>query len=253
MKNSNFTNKIYYATLSTLIRPFRYTMERSIVIANSKFTMSRVLSYLKLKSYVVYPPVNVTPYLSLACINDHKEDIVVTVGRFSPIKNYEAILKVAQKLPEITFYIIGGTNSKRSLQYYNKIKRLSDGIDNLKLLSNCDLNDKISILQRAKIYLHAMINEHFGISIVEAMAAGLVPIVHKSGGPWLDILASQNGKYGFSYRSLNEAVKLINNLVTNNVLLQKISKKAVERAKFFSADKYRVRFRKIINSIIGKH
>ncbi len=31
-------------------------------------------------------------------------------------------------------------------------------------------------------------HEPFGIVVAEAMAAGAVPIVHKSGGPWIGIL-----------------------------------------------------------------
>jgi alpha-1,2-mannosyltransferase len=34
----------------------------------------------------------------------------------------------------------------------------------------------------AKVYFHPRIDEHFGISIVEAMASGLVPIVSDVGG-----------------------------------------------------------------------
>jgi alpha-1,2-mannosyltransferase len=44
-----------------------------------------------------------------------------------------------------------------------------------------------------------MIGEHFGISVVEAMVSGLVPVVHSSGGPWLDIL--EQGKGGFGYNT----------------------------------------------------
>ena len=36
----------------------------------------------------------------------------------------------------------------------------------------------------------SMWNEHFGISIVEMMAAGLVVIAHKSGGPLMDIITT---------------------------------------------------------------
>lgn len=42
-----------------------------------------------------------------------------------------------------------------------------------------------------------MTNEHFGIGIVECMAAGLIMVAHKSGGPMLDIIeeldTSRNG------------------------------------------------------------
>lgn len=39
-----------------------------------------------------------------------------------------------------------------------------------------------------------MWNEHFGISVVELMAAGLVVIAHNSGGPKLDIIPDTDGK-----------------------------------------------------------
>lgn len=40
----------------------------------------------------------------------------------------------------------------------------------------------------SQIGLHTMWNEHFGISIVEMMAAGLVTVAHKSGGPLMDLI-----------------------------------------------------------------
>ena len=43
-------------------------------------------------------------------------------------------------------------------------------------------------LSRAAVGLHTMWNEHFGISIVEMMAAGLVVVAHRSGGPLMDIV-----------------------------------------------------------------
>ena len=48
-------------------------------------------------------------------------------------------------------------------------------------------------LQTASVGLHTMWNEHFGISVVEMMAAGLLVIAHNSGGPAMDILQPYNG------------------------------------------------------------
>lgn len=47
---------------------------------------------------------------------------------------------------------------------------------------------------RAKVGLHTMWNEHFGIGVVEYMAAGLIPVAHKSGGPLMDIVTEYNNK-----------------------------------------------------------
>jgi alpha-1,2-mannosyltransferase len=47
-----------------------------------------------------------------------------------------------------------------------------------------------SYLREASVGIHTMWNEHFGISVVEMMAAGLVVVAHDSGGPSMDIVTS---------------------------------------------------------------
>ena len=49
----------------------------------------------------------------------------------------------------------------------------------------------------SKVGLHTMKQEHFGISIVEMMAAGMLTIAHKSGGPLKDILGSTEEMVGY--------------------------------------------------------
>ena len=41
---------------------------------------------------------------------------------------------------------------------------------------------KLNLMSRAKICIHPMKYEHFGIAVVEAMAVGLISIVHKYSG-----------------------------------------------------------------------
>lgn len=66
-------------------------------------------------------------------------------------------------------------------------------------------------LSQATIGINAMWNEHFGMVIVEYMAAGLVPVVHNSGGPKLDIVVPfpnpKTGEYeptGYLFRAPND-------------------------------------------------
>lgn len=44
-------------------------------------------------------------------------------------------------------------------------------------------------MRTASIGIHTMRQEHFGIGIVEMMAAGLLVVAHNSGGPKSDIVA----------------------------------------------------------------
>jgi len=53
--------------------------------------------------------------------------------------------------------------------------------------------------------IHTMWNEHFGIGIVEMMAAGLLTIAHRSGGPLRDIVIEDSGsRNGFLASSAQE-------------------------------------------------
>ncbi len=52
----------------------------------------------------------------------------------------------------------------------------------------------VKYLQTASIGTNGMWNEHFGIGVVEYLAAGVIPVVHNSGGPKLDIVVPYDGE-----------------------------------------------------------
>jgi alpha-1,2-mannosyltransferase len=62
-----------------------------------------------------------------------------------------------------------------------------------------------------------MWNEHFGIGIVEMMAAGLIVIAHRSGGPKTDIVVPFEGKpTGFLAETVDEYAETIYKALTMN-------------------------------------
>ena len=71
------------------------------------------------------------------------------------------------------------------------------------LRPNIPLEELIKIIRKAKVYFHPKSGEHFGISIAEAMAAGLVPIVPDVGGQ------TEFVPQKFHFKSLDEAANLV--------------------------------------------
>ena len=63
--------------------------------------------------------------------------------------------------------------------------------EKIEFVTNASYNELMEKLKIAKVGLHTMKNEHFGISIVEMMAAGLLTIAHDSAGPKMDIITEQ--------------------------------------------------------------
>ena len=66
--------------------------------------------------------------------------------------------------------------------------------DAVRFAPNLSLSELRELLGSAAVGLHTMWNEHFGIGVVEMLAAGVATIAHRSGGPALDII--QDGSTG---------------------------------------------------------
>lgn len=119
-----------------------------------------------------------------------EDDIVIVVPRIDKQKKIENAIRLAKLLKQNNIgsgmKIIGNMDYNYDLDYYlslNQMIRDFDLKDYVTLETNVCLNNLLSIMREAKVYFHPMVGEHFGISIVEAMAAGLVPVVSDVGGP----------------------------------------------------------------------
>ena len=98
------------------------------------------------------------------------------------------------------------------------------------------------ILAKAKVYVHCAQNEHFGISIVEAMAAGCVPVVHNSGGP-REIVSEDAG---CKWDSLREAVGQISTLIENDDVRSAFSKASISRSRQFGPEEFESGLRRVL-------
>lgn len=229
-----------------LISLFKNMEYKPIILTNSRFSASMINRFLEVNSLVVYPPVNIEEYLPLSR-NKNRDNIVLVIGRIEPAKNIASVPFIAKKVKNGKFVIIGSIGS---YSYYKHLVRLikSLGIgDRVRILPNASEREKIELLGKAKIYLHPMKYEHFGISIVEAMASGLIPVVHRSGGPWTDIV--EFGRYGFGFRDEDEAVSIIENaLELQGTELESLQSKIVARSRDFSY----IKFKYTINNIFSK-
>jgi glycosyltransferase involved in cell wall biosynthesis len=230
----------YKLLIGIFLDLFKSLIQKPILITNSKFTRQLIGTYLGTYPLVVYPPVETTKYMTVRHI-PKKGNIVLTISRLEEIKNLSLIPKIARETKNAKFIILGST-AAASKGYISQLLREARafGVENrIEVVQNANETSKKEILSRAKIYLHTMPGEYFGISIVEAMAAGLVPVVHQSGGPWLDILEESQGAYGYSYRSVDEAAHIINKLLEKEHERLQVSSRAIERSKLFDSERFK--------------
>ena len=152
-----------------------------------------------------------------------RENLVITVGRISPEKRFDLFLDLARMVPSVKFVIVG---TVQRIPYYEYLRQGAPGNVSFVLSPLRKVKD---VLGRAMAYVHCAENEHFGITIVEAMAAGCVPIVHDSGGP-REIV---NEDVGFRWRDLPAAARQISAVVNDNELRRRFSAAASIRARQF--------------------
>lgn len=126
---------------------------------------------------IIYPP---SVYGNINT-NKNREQACVSTGSFTDDKRQLDQLQIARHLPNLTFNIVGTVKSKPYFQACQKyIER--EGLTNVRLWPDLPFQDLQNLLNTSQFFLHTKHDEHFGISTVEAISAGCIPVVHDSGG-----------------------------------------------------------------------
>jgi glycosyltransferase involved in cell wall biosynthesis len=244
----------YYGKLYDLLLRVVDRFNSSLVIANSKFNKRIIRRCMNRDAWVVYPPVDIQKFIGVDR-GRHRENTVVAVSRFLPDQNLDYIPKLAKFVQNSNFLVIGpsGTTSKRTVEELNEMITKLAVKDQVKIVTNQPFSRLLEALSTAKVFLRTQPCEPFGMAVVEAMAAGCVPVVPKAGGPWFDILNQEQGKYGYAYSNLKEAAEEINTLMNDERLRIEISRRAVKRAKFFDRSFFERRIVEIFHRVaVGK-
>ena len=225
--------KCYSRFYNLLLKSLDNLNTNIILLTNSRFNKDIINTCLKRQTKIIHPPVDVKEFKPSSRLRK-RGNLVVTVSRFRPGKSLKSVLQIAQHVD--SKFLIIGPSDKASETTKETITRLSKEYrvqDRVQLLTNKPRSVLVKVLSEAKIFLHTQFYEAFGISIVEAMAAGCVPVVPRYGGPWFDILAGKQGRFGFSYGNPAEAAEIINLLLSDEDLRRAVSTRASARANVF--------------------
>jgi hypothetical protein len=166
-----------------LLYSFHTLKENNYVAANSKFTLSYIRKYypsFQRQIPVIYPPIEKNP---VALIPFHeREDAICSIGRFCKGKNQLAQIRLANRLPNLQFHLIGFSEENNGYLDLCKNYVRKNSVTNVHFHENVSFDEKYEIVKTAKFFLHPNVNEPFGIATVEAIFTGCLPLVHNSGG-----------------------------------------------------------------------
>jgi glycosyltransferase involved in cell wall biosynthesis len=233
-------------------------MRNTVVLTNSEFSKRAIKQLYKndVQPMILSPPVDVEAFRNIAlCTKEgQREDTILVISRFSPDKKVENAIKVAKVLSDrkntsYKMIIIGNICNAHDDDYLLFLKNMIHHYDlhkYVKLEIGPSFDKLVHLMGKSKIYLHPLAGEPFGISVAEAMAAGLIPVVPCVGGN------SEFVPQRYHYRTLEEAAEIIEDVLqllpVDNQLRTSLSNLTLR----FSIENYKYGLKKIISTLITK-
>lgn len=161
----------------------------STTLTNSEFSRKAIFKMFGVNSTVIYPPVNTELFRNAAFSSKatRVNDILV-ISRFHRSKKIENAVQLARLLRRRGIgrrMVIVGNVSPDGAEYYDYLRKLTKdcGVEDfVKFEPSVNFDRLVELMSTSKVYLHPLPGEPFGISTVESMSAGLIPVVADIGG-----------------------------------------------------------------------
>lgn len=239
-----------------------YVKTYDLFIPNSKFTEKHFKliwkgiddDKLNQVTKVCYPPVNGIKNLEIS-----KENIILILSRIEKSKKLETLIdayKSSKYLCGNYKLVIAGGLTKSLENYKTELESRAAGF-NIDFIVNALFSKITELYNKASIFWHCkgfeidenlepQKMEHFGMSTVEAMSAGCVPVVINAAGQKETV----SEECGYRWNTTQELVQYTEELAMNPDKLKKMSLAARERAKLFTFDKFIENMKEILSTIL---
>ncbi|MCH9697947.1 MAG: glycosyltransferase [Gammaproteobacteria bacterium] len=223
-----------------------------VFLANSSYTAGWVKQWWDVDNCVVLYPSIALPDLNPDQLKKYR--VILNVGRFFRSGHNKKQLELVQVFKRLIDsgnidnnwkLILVGQVDPSQQAYLDEVREEAQGYP-IEINNNIELDALREIYSQAAIYWHATgmgesternpeRNEHFGISTVEAMSYGCLPIVINAGGQPESVSNGENGFLFDNEQQLEQfSLDSIELFETNPERYQTMSACAVARAQFFS-------------------
>src|SRR3989344_3051963 len=216
-----------------------------MAIYNSQFTQDYIEKEWPVNGKVIYPPVSTDFFKPLK-----KKKQIISVGRFFGYlkdKKHQILINVFESLVDEnnlndwSLHLVGAA-SDGDKDYIDELRHEGNKYK-ISIHPNLPFEDLKKLFGESVIYWHASgyqesdprKMEHFGITIVEAMASGCIPVVVNKGGA-KEII--ENKVNGYLWNEIEELKNFTLELINRPSLGKRMSMKAKKRSEIFSKDRF---------------
>ncbi|HSW37832.1 MAG TPA: glycosyltransferase [Candidatus Saccharimonadales bacterium] len=202
-----------------------------VMVANSSHTQAMIQKYYKRDSQVIHPPVDVERFKPLG-LPDLRQGFV-TAGRQTPYKRIDLAVAACSEL-KVPLIVIGNGPE------HKKLRKMAGR--SVTFLTSVTDEEMVRHFQTALGFIFPTNVEDFGVTAVEAMAAGTPVIAYQAGGVLDYIVPGKTGMF-FEKQTVKSLVKT----------LEEFSKKSfdqaeiVKHAQVFSAANFRSQIQKLVD------
>lgn len=180
LSSKKFPAYIYKKLIDVVANGTQKNRQHNVSLTNSRF-ISDVLEECGFREkHVLYPGF----FDTLPQNPSDKEKIVFSLGRITPDKHILRLLRIYESLssvnPDFKFIIAGSTPDPNYLREVDKAIKHSDA--KITLLTNLNRTAVNDLMQRSMFYVNPKPFEHFGITTIEVLSYGCIPLLDNSGG-----------------------------------------------------------------------
>lgn len=252
----------YVAVRRALYR--RWIGSYGLLLANSDYTRGWVSKMWRLDSRVLYPPVETRPRLRL----DAKHNSILSIGRFfagNHNKKHDVLIDAflalrARGVTDWDLHFVGGrTDFAGADDYVAGLQRRAEGHP-IHFHIDASRETLERLLLSSSLFWHATgfgedeasepeKLEHFGMSTVEAMTHGCVPLVYKSGGQPEVV---HDGVGGHLWSELPELLARTMSLVRDRPLRERMAREAHRCSQRYGRDAFRREARRLLAELVSR-
>lgn len=251
---------VYYRILAYLYG--KAGQQADLVMVNSTWTQNHIESLWNRKAHVVYPPCDVESFKKVFANKNREKSKdglnIISIAQFRPEKNHQLQIEAFDIFLSRTGYhesrlmLYGGCRDEEDQKRVNELKDLIERLDllsNVEIIVGASFDKLLDGVKEAEVAIHTMKNEHFGIVLLEFMAAGLITVAHDSGGPKTDII--DDNASGFLADDVEDfANKLIQISRMSSKERIVIQQNAIKKSDQFSSKKFEDKFIMLVGSIL---
>lgn len=208
-----------------------------VIVTNSENTRARIKRYLGRESIVVHPPVDTDRFAWTG-----RGDYYLSTARLAPLKRVDRIIEAFLAMPDKRLVVASGGEELAPL------KHLAAGASNIEFRGWVSDAELLDLIGNAIATIYLPVDEDFGMSPVESMAAGKPVIGVAEGGLLETVVPRETGVLLPSNFTREDLITAVREMTPEKAATMRSACEA--RAKNFRQEKFIAGMHEIIKRVL---